>query len=284
MTKSKNMIAFTESLTLEVETALHQIHSETLEPIHYAQRALHILIPALAKLKSFFIEYHCSSKTEEITFFRELKPKLVSKLVYYNDVYNITANKPLASKKAIRKYYKEELQNIETHFNNNKEFYRYYRMDSRHLDEQYFTCRQYGLWLVNDSFYTQADERFATAHDHTVARIMANALLEEFIGSEMAALGRGSKKPVAVARPLKWTASKAALIELIYALHAEAVFNGGKADLSETVRLFEAMFQISLGQFNRAFLEIRNRKSPRTKFLSALTQTLLTRMDAADEK
>ena len=38
---------------------------------------------------------------------------------------------------------------------------------------------------------------------------------------------------------LTWTGSKVALIELIYALHTEGVFNNGAADLKNIAEYFE---------------------------------------------
>jgi len=38
---------------------------------------------------------------------------------------------------------------------------------------------------------------------------------------------------------LNWTGSKVALIELLYALHSEGVFNNGAADLKDLVEYFE---------------------------------------------
>ncbi|WP_430393710.1 RteC domain-containing protein [Chryseobacterium profundimaris] len=65
---------------------------------------------------------------------------------------------------------------------------------------------------------------------------------------------------------LSWTGSKVALIELVYALQTEGVFNNGNADLKEIIENFEQIFSIDLGQFNRVFLVIRIRKSSPTKF------------------
>jgi hypothetical protein len=73
------------------------------------------------------------------------------------------------------------------------------------------------------------------------------------------------------------------LIELIYALHTEGVFNNGTSGLKEVTTFFESAFNIDLGQFNRVFLEIRNRKCDRTKFLNTLKNKLIIRMDDADE-
>jgi hypothetical protein len=81
----------------------------------------------------------------------------------------------------------------------------------------------------------------------------------------------------------QWTGSKVALIELLYALHTEGVFNHGNADLKEVANIFEAAFNVDLGQYHRTFLEIRARKSERAKFLSSLKEKLLVRMEEADE-
>ena len=82
---------------------------------------------------------------------------------------------------------------------------------------------------------------------------------------------------------LKWTAPKVALTELLYALNSEGVFNNGTADLKDIAEFFEYIFEIDLGQYRRTFLEIRARKSDRTKFISSLNEALLKRMDNADD-
>ncbi len=82
---------------------------------------------------------------------------------------------------------------------------------------------------------------------------------------------------------LNWTGSKVALIELLYALHTEGVFNNGAADLKDIVEYVENVFNIDLGQYRRVFLEIRSRKSDKTKFIMALNKVLLKRMENTDE-
>src|SRR5690606_13625924 len=128
----------------------------------------------------------------------------------------------------------------------------------------------------------QADHRFSTSHDYKVAQILANEQLTKYIENELAVLNNVTPVRQSPGKKIKWTGSKVALIELIYALHAESLFNHGTAELKETVSHFEAMLNINLGQFHRTFLEIRSRKSDRTKFLNALTKTLEMRMDNAD--
>jgi hypothetical protein len=275
---------FSETLMSEVEKQLKHIHSESIDPIWYSQQAIKMLIPALEKLKTFFIKYHFENKAEEIMFFRDIKPRLASKLIYYNEVFNIATNKPFTTKKSIRKYYTSELKKIQAYFDENLDFYKYYRTGNRLLDNKYFVRGRHDIRLTLDSFYLQADHRFSTSHDYKVARILANDLIKQYLEYEISALDKNIKSPrIDLGKRIKWTGSKVALVELIYALHAESLFNEGTAELKETVSHFEKMFNIELGQFNRTFLEIRSRKSDRTKFLNILTRTLEIRMDDADE-
>jgi len=280
------MKLFSESLLAELEQQLKSIHSETKEPIQYAEQAIKKLIKILEKLKTTFLNHHFESKLEEIDFFRNVKPLFAAKLIYYNDIYNIETNKPFGSKKAIRKYYNAEVIKLETFFKENVEFYKYYRTGNRNLDNKYFIRGKHDVRHTLDSFYFQADHRFSTSHDYKVARILANDRIKIYLETVISKL-ENKENPTETAIPLrktqKWTSSKVALVELIYALHTEGVFNNGTSELKEVTTFFEAAFDVDLGQFNRTFLEIRSRKSERTKFLNALKEKLILRMDDADE-
>ena len=280
------MKLFSESLMSELERQLKVIHSETEEPILYAEQAIKRLITILEKLKTTFLNHQFENKWEEIDFFRNIKPQFAAKLIYYNDIYNIESNKPFGSKKAIRKYYNAELIKLENFFTENLDFYRYYRTGNRNLDNKYFIRGKHDVRHTLDSFYFQADHRFSTSHDYKVARILANDTIKIYLETEISKL-ENKENPNTTNIPFrktqKWTSSKVALVELIYALHTEGVFNNGASELKEVTTFFESAFDVDLGQFNRTFLEIRTRKSERTKFLNVLKEKLILRMDDADE-
>jgi hypothetical protein len=276
---------FSEKLLKELDSQLQAINSKTDNPIQYAEQAVKSIIPAFHKLKTEFLKYTFENKTEEINFFREYKPQIVAKLIYYNDIYNIETNKPFGTKKTIRKYYYAELMKLQSFFNENIAFYRYLRTGSHNLDKNYFLRGKHDVSQTLDSFYFLADHRFSTSHDYKVARIFANEKIKTYLENEMSKLEQKEEKKEVVTKNKnqQWTASKVALIELIYALHTEGVFNNGKSELKEVTAFFETTFNVDLGQFNRTFLEIRTRKSERTKFLSSLKEKLILRMDDADE-
>ena len=87
-----------------------------------------------------------------------------------------------------------------------------------------------------------------------------------------------------IPQKLNWTGSKVALIELIYALHYQGVFDNGNADIRLIAKYLENTFNINLRNFYQTYLELRNRKMNPTKFLDTLREGLIRKMDEQDEK
>lgn len=77
---------------------------------------------------------------------------------------------------------------------------------------------------------------------------------------------------------LRWTASKVALVELIYALFCSNSLNDGDAEIREITKAFENLFSVDLGDVYHAFSEIRDRKIEPTKFLDLLKDSLLNKI------
>ena len=154
------------------------------------------------------------------------------------------------------------------------------------LDDKYFVRGKIDLRLYTDTFYYDADPDFSTSHDFKVAKIIANDLLCVYLNSEVVALDRrksgNAKHPACSKNKYTWTASKNALVELIYALHASGVINEGRVDIKEIALLFENTFNIDQSDVYRTFLEIKGRNQP-TKFLDtlkiALTQKIKEQLD-----
>src|SRR5690606_20291494 len=83
---------------------------------------------------------------------------------------------------------------------------------------------------------------------------------------------------------LNWTGSKTSLIELIYALHSQGVFDNGNTDIKLIAKTFELAFNINLGDFYHTYMELKSRKINQTKFLDNLRDALIRKIDEQDEK
>ncbi|VTP91500.1 RteC domain-containing protein [Sphingobacterium daejeonense] len=216
---------------------------------------------------------------EEIHFFKYQKPVIVSKLIYYNAIYKIETRRPYGNKR-IKKYFAKELKKLKRFFDNNIDFYKYYRSNNSFVDEKFFVRGKHDIRLWLDTFYFEADHRFSTSHDYKVAKIIANDLIQVYLEDRLNNINVKKSSD----NSLKWTASKTALTELIYALYSHGVFNGGNTDIKLIAKGFEDAFNIELGDFYHTFMELKARKINRTKFLDSLCEALIKKMDEQDEK
>lgn len=250
------------------------------DPILNCPVAIKFCMDTYDTLRLEFLKIKCHPK-EEIDFFKNCKPQITSKIIYFNERFIIETNKPLTSKKQIKKYYLKQVKKIEQYTQDHSGFFKYYRNRHTYLDAKYFLRNHEDYNLEMDSFCFQNDKLFATSHDFKVAQIIANMELHKHLQTKLKVLKK--KKSFQHTKLLKWTGPKVALIELIFALHTVGVFNHGASDIREIAKGFSCAFDMDLGQFYRTFHEISNRKSDRTKFLNTLKESLINRMDQSDE-
>ncbi len=278
---------FITTLFKVLEEQLSFIHLETDDPLKKAELSIQVCLNALTQLKKHTIKNKFKTQSEEIKFFKFGKPRFLSKLIYHISIYNIYSRMPKGGEKIVRKYLHHELQNLRRYFDNNLDFYKYYRTGSNYLDHKYFVRGKYDIRLTLDTFYFETDPLFSTSHDYKVAKIIANDLLQVYLEDTISSLERKETIMSTNDFPkvkLYWTESKTALIELIYALHSQGAIDNGKADIKDIAAAFEHLFAIELGDYYRTFLELRMRKTGRTKFLHSLIQSLTKKMDEAEEK
>lgn len=266
---------------------LNFIDLEIDDTVLKCEKCIEIIVQALQKVKALVMKNGLKSQEDEIRFFKEIKPLFTSKRIYYNSVYRIETKKPSGSSRILKKYYNNELEKLKRYFDDNLDFYKYYRTKSTYLDYKYFVRGSFDIKQSFDNFYYEADFNFSTSHDFKVAKILANDLLQLYLEDQLILIDSKNQKHNIQQNPntkLTWTGSKVALIELLYALQTEGIFNNGTADLKYIAEYFEKVFDVDLGQFHRVFLEIRIRKSSQTKFLDSLKEALTKRMNSADEK
>lgn len=272
------MNKFYDETYLKLETAIQELEIETDCPIKRVEAVIQLIIQSLADLKEFVLKNDFKNTQQEIHFFKVQKPVIVSKLIYYNAIYKIETRKPYGAKR-IRKYFVKELKKLKRFFDNNLDFYKYYRSNNSFLDENFFVRGKHDISLWLDTFYFEADHRFSTSHDYKVAKIIANDLIQVYLEDR---LNNINLKKGTDNSSLNWTASKTALTELIYALYG--VFNNGNTDIKLIAKTFEDTFNIDLGDFYHTFMELKARKINRTKFLDSLCEALIKKMDEQDEK
>ena len=280
------MNAKIHQLLANLNEQINFIDLEIDNPIQKCEKAIEVILTSITNLKRVVLKINFKTDTEEINFFKEIKSQFTSKLIYYNVLYKIEMKRPNGGNRILKKYYNNELLKLKAFFDNELEFYQYYRSGSTYLDYKYFLRGKFDIKLALDNYYFETDTTFSTSHDFKVAQILANDLIQLYLENQLIMIENKDNSEKSQRKPnikLMWTGSKVALTELLYALHSEGVFNNGAVDLKDMAEYFEHIFEIDLGQYCRAFLEIRARKNDKTKFISTLNEALLKRMENSDE-
>jgi hypothetical protein len=241
-----------------------------------AEQSVNIIRGKLNCIREFVCGYVFRDQQEEIWFFKEVSPDVYSRLIYFLRLFNLESRKPKDCTEVYHQLVADEVKIISQFFSQNLDFYQYYKSGSSHLDDKYFLRGNNNLYLGIDDYFLMVDAKSSTFHSCKLAQLKAYESLSVYFKEILQAGGVDMPK-------LSWTASKTALIELIYAIQTLGVFNNGTSDLRDVAAFFERAFGLNLGNYYRTFQDIRIRKSGRTIFLDELKEKLIRRMDEIDE-
>lgn len=212
------------------------------DPIDKAERGIQYSKETLERLRTIVINSGFEDQKSEISFFKIVKPHVCSKLLYYIKLFGIEMKRPRNGAKSQIKYLSSQVEKLEIFFNDNLEFYNYYRRGATYLDEQYFLRDKSNIRLLPNIIHYVEDKEFSTIHDSTVSTIMAYDMLVIYLNKEIYKL-KDIKSTKHLSRPSKplsiltWTNSKTDLIELIYALDSSGAINNGSADIKEVASI-----------------------------------------------
>ena len=276
-----------QKLLSEFEGQLETLESGNGDILYKAEKGIVLVEKCIRKLQKQIVGKDFETQSDEIYFFKHVKPQIFSKLIYYIRLFSIESKRPRGKDVAQVKYLQQQIDKLQTFFNDNLEFYNYYRRGAMSMDEQYFVRGNRDLRMPLESFHFLIDDQFSTCQDGTVATIMAYDMLIVYLRKEVDDLNNNMEptKNTPMEKPSKlfWTGSKTDLIELLYALHTSKYINGGTVDIKEMASHFEYFYNVDLGNYYHTFIDIRSRKSSRTRFLERLIEMLNQRMESLEE-
>jgi len=262
------------------------IETEGLPVLECAMRIIDLVNSIMERLKMYVIKNPFTNESEEIYFFKVVKPQFTSKLIYYMKLYRLESERPPGDVKLLKKFLKSELRELQETFMRHRSFYKYYRSGVTYLDSKYFLRTGQDIHLIPDPQYLIRDASFHTAHDYLVSELLANEKFSSYITSELEKLrNSGRHLPIKQTgkKPLIWTESKAALYELIYAVFSVGAINNGNTEIKEIANFFAEGLNVDVGNIYRAAQEMRIRKISRTKFLNKMIKRVEDMWNETDE-
>ncbi|MDN3707128.1 RteC domain-containing protein [Myroides ceti] len=240
----------------------------------------------LGDIKEDILNEGFATLEDEILFFKEIKPIVLGKLIYYNKVFRIETACPASNGNIYESYFAMHLRELKEEYTEhvcNSDFYRYYRSSRTDRDEQYFTLGKINCYDGLNSFVFEIDTKFSTYFDYKVAKIIANELVYNYLITKLSP----EQNPYVLlqneeTKDIFWTQSKNALIELIYALYACDAISHGKIGIRKISMVFQILFRISLNDIHNSFHRMKTRAGSRTLFLDQLKYSLEEYMDRED--
>lgn len=271
------MKPFTERFYSALEHQLAEI-SLSGEPLIEQYRAsIKVSKKAMNKLKNYISSYAFESVTEEVNFFREIKPKFYSKYIYFINIHNYLLQKPTGGENIQRDYINMHLAELKTFFDHNRAFYSYYRSRMTQMDEIYYTRGGFDVHAELEDF--EEDEQYSTSHDYKLSKIIANEKFQDYLILELAKIGNEDLAALAGHKMFpfphpKWTASQTDAAELLYSLQTSCAVNNGNIEISELVAIWEFVFQMEINEPYHKLLDIVKRQKEMFIFLTRLRNSL----------
>jgi hypothetical protein len=254
------------------------IFEKNQETITKIEIVIPIIQSTINDLKNHFLSKEIISIQDEIDFFKNIKPKFNAYLIYYIDLFHFEIHKPVGIFQNQIEYLKQQAELIYKFQSENKDFFIYFKSKACYSDQVYFIRNNSDFRIKINHFCFESDPRFSTSHDYLQAKFIANEFLLEYYKKQIELLSNSNTKTVHHKETsLKWTSSKSNLIELIYAIQESGCFNHGEADIKLIASTFSSLFDISLGDIYRTYIDLRARNNP-TKFLENLKNNLENRM------
>ncbi|WP_288878872.1 RteC domain-containing protein [Pedobacter panaciterrae] len=275
------MIQFSDNLYAQMEERLQQISIIETTYLQKAELSFHAVEGALSNLKEFISAYTFKSDDEEIRFFKEIKPRFLSRLIFWTEMIQIESDKPLGPKKHVRNYYLLAITVLRNFLDRNRILYKYYKLQ-RDKDDHLLFLRRTDIMLLVPEYNLDLDSSFSTVNSAKLSRIIAHEALIEHLQLLIGQIGKSTNRQSPSQQftsGLSWTDSKAGFIELIYAIYARGSVNQGKAELKQLFTVLEYVFNIQVGNFYRTFSDFTIRKKNKTPFLDALKENFNRKID-----
>lgn len=92
--KQNNLNSKVQSKLIELNEQLSFIDLEIDNQIKKCENAIEIILKSITAIKKIISKNVFKSDSEEVHFFKEIKPLFTSKLIYYNMIYKIEMKRP----------------------------------------------------------------------------------------------------------------------------------------------------------------------------------------------
>lgn len=276
------MIDIAQKLHQELRQKIHELDYKGITGVEFYKSCYQLSTGIFKRLRDALTEYKFRNQSDEIEFFKTIKPRLHAEILFYTECYRIELNSPpIREKKAQIQHLRQLSIYYSQLLNKNSPIKLYFITERTEEDNMLFTKSGHLNSFLPFDPLQEFDTLFPPASTE-FARIMAYERLLIEINERMSALRKGKQSGLSPGPDLNWTGTKIELIELGYAIHSAKSVNNGQVDLKKIMMGLEQLFNINLGAYSRYFQSLLIRQGSRTPYTEKLNGNLSQRMDDLD--
>lgn len=261
---------------ISFEDEINKIKSLENNPKKQAISIVEFCDTQLATLKKQVITHGFKSNEEEIYFFKHIKPIILSEQIFYQKMIRYILDCPVINIDSQKYFILKLNRNKDKFIKKHQDLSIYLDSGNTTSDEVFFLRKKKGFAMMFTIKSKFMDPRFNTAKDLILAKLLGYKKFKNHLQIEYDKVSDlNNPRTHENNNPsIQWTASKTALVELIYALHTSRVFNNGKSDIKQIATLLESTFNTELGDIYKTFSEMKYRQKSPTKFLDEMITNL----------
>lgn len=283
-TSNSNRSQYWNELRDDLSEKLDVIDKANHPVIHRAQLSIQTTRDCLDALILSVRESAFVDQAEQINFYKETLPFFQSRIVFFTRLHRLEAGRPPGNRTALEAHFRTEWQFIRDFHTEHRFLYNYLRAGETWLDDKLFIPPDHRLASLINVVDPPTPNPLLHDAPITIGYIQGLDLMRDYLLAAEEELSH-PKDPAQRNLPrLTWTDSKAALIELAYALQSAGSLNDRKAGLREIIECLQSAFHIDLGHYPRVFQEILSRKSGYSNYIDKLREKLLLRIKTIEDK
>ena len=283
-TSKSNLSQYWNELCHDLSEKLELIEKDNHQLIRRAQLSIHTTRDTLDQLVQSIRETAFSGPAEQIGFFKETLPFVRSRTIFYTRLLRLETSRPPGKRTDLEAHFQSEWNYIRDFHTEHQFLYGYLKAAETWLDDKLFMLSTGGLASLPNMVDLPAPDSLLHNASTTVAYLHALDLMQDHLLDAEQELTQAMDPAQRNLARLTWTDSKAALIELAYALQSAGSLNDRKAGLREIIECLQAAFHIDLGHYPRVFQEILSRKSGYSNYIDKLREKLLLRIKTIEDR
>ncbi|WP_313491981.1 MULTISPECIES: RteC domain-containing protein [Sphingobacterium] len=274
------MRKFTKQLYQKMQSTILEISNSGVSGFDYYKTCYHETLEISKQLKAYMLNYKFADQNEEIEFFKDVKPKFQSKLMYFMELIQVEIQKPLISeKRMLAKYYRRSSSHYAALASRNQIFLHYMRSNYDSGDHLLFVRSNDNFDFIHTDL--DLDEKYSTPASTELAKLISYEMVIEHLAEKVNELNSVKGNDTGFKHKLVWEGPKVGLTEFGLAIHA---LGAVKAPLARIMEGLQFLFNVDLGQYYRVIQDMRIRKDSRTIYLDEAIRAINKRMDETDLK